>query len=582
MNRNYVTQPMSLVRSRLSQYSKAVSEAFQNRSENYFGHLIYSIIISLCYTIIYNLAYYSIIYSNTSYSIFSSVINAFFQILPLIYILSFNRKIYSCIFVFIILTSTVMLYYSYKIGVVHNVELLSLIYETNIHEIKGLISRNLVLLTIISLPLTILVCGLTPKAHLLYKKSVATIIIMLSIVPLAYQTLHETSVASKIRDHPLTGNFAMPYGYLQAFIRATRQHIRIKSYLGRRAVYTGRAEAAPHGKPLYIVLALGESQRADHLPVFGYARNTMPKLSREDLYIFPPAFSMYNLTTRSVLGMLTQATIAAPDLFETGPSVLTVFRQAGFRTVWLTNQGSMSSGGSSVRAISEAADYFELSANLYQASAKLVDTDMLPMLDRALDVPEQDTLIVLHTYGSHFNYDDRYHDESRVFTPICAENFLECPLDRLINSYDNSLVSTDAYLAELIRRLRSKNAVLFMTSDHGSVLEENRRGQATGNPGMSYPPSRMVPFMLWFSPEFERRDLVAILEANLDKRVSHDMIFHSLLGAADISAPILEEELNIFSPALRPHQDPYISEETAREYAERRGNGRPAHPALPQ
>ncbi|MCL1916198.1 MAG: hypothetical protein FWG17_05790, partial [Desulfovibrionaceae bacterium] len=63
--------------------------------------------------------------------------------------------------------------------------------------------------------------------------------------------------------------------------------------------------------------------------------------------------------------------------------------------------------------------------------------------------------------------------------------------------------------------------------------------------------------------------------SNLDKQVSHDMFFHSMLDAAGIRAPILDEELNIFSPSLRPHQDPYISEETARQFAKRNGNGRP-------
>ncbi|MCL1916196.1 MAG: lipid A phosphoethanolamine transferase [Desulfovibrionaceae bacterium] len=550
---------------------------FKSGSENYLRHLAYSIIVALAYTVIYNIPYYSIIYESvphSAYAVKSGVIIAFFQILPLIYVLSFNRKIYLFVFIFIIFTSSILLYYTYKIGVVHNLQLFFMVYETNIHEIKSVVSFNLVLLSAISAMLAIAVCRINPKAHILYKKSLVTIVIMSTLIPLASGLLRNDQVR-KIRDNALAGaHHAMPYGYMQAFVRATRQHVRMQLYVYERDVYAGPAEIKAHVRPLYIVLALGESARADHLPVYGYARGTMPKLSKEDLHIFPPAFSMATGTTDCVLGILTQATVAAPTLSWSGPTLLSVFKKAGFRTVWLTNQGSVGTGETRLKAVSESADYYELSGNLYKPSAKLADTDVLPMLDRALAGPERDTLIVLHTYGSHFNYDDRYHDEHRIFTPVCGDDFLECPPDRLINSYDNSLVGTDAYLGELIRRLRDKNAVLFMTSDHGQSLDR-RRGHVPGEQAMARPEIRMVPFMLWFSPTFENREKIAVMESNLDKQVSHDMFFHSMLDAAGIRAPILDEELNIFSPLLRPHQDPYISEETARQFAKRSGNGRP-------
>jgi glucan phosphoethanolaminetransferase (alkaline phosphatase superfamily) len=562
----------------LFRHKQSVAKVFESDSENYFRHLVYSIIVALVYTGIYNLPYYSIIYSSTPYAAYavkSGVLIAFFYILPLIYILSFNRIIYLSVFCFVILSSTILLYYTYKIGVVHNIYLFSLVYETNIHEIKSVVSHNLVLLAATSVLLAVIIGRMSPKAHILYKKSLVTIIIMSVLIPLASGLLRDWR-GFKIRDDALSGVHPMPYGYLQAFVRATRQHIRLSSYVGERAAYDGPAEAKPNGRPLYVVLALGESVRADHLPVYGYARETMPRLSREELHIFPPAFSMATGTTQSVLGILTQATVAAQDLSYSGPTLLSVFKKAGFRTIWLTNQGSMGKGETYVRAVSKSADYYDVSGNLYKSSTKLVDADVLPMLDKALAGPEQDTLIVLHTYGSHFNYDDRYYEEYRIFTPVCGKDFLACPLDRLINSYDNSLIATDGYLADLIHRLRDKNAVLFMTSDHGTSMKEgNHRGHIPGTPGMAQPALRMVPFMLWFSPAFEYRERISFLESNLDKRVSHDMLFHSTLAAAGISVSILEEELNIFSPSLRAHQDRYISEETAQVFAERNGSGRP-------
>lgn len=53
---------------------------------------------------------------------------------------------------------------------------------------------------------------------------------------------------------------------------------------------------------------MGESVRADHLPLNGYHRNTMPRLSREsNIVSFPHATSFGIVTRISAIGMFTDA-----------------------------------------------------------------------------------------------------------------------------------------------------------------------------------------------------------------------------------------------------------------------------------
>lgn len=56
-------------------------------------------------------------------------------------------------------------------------------------------------------------------------------------------------------------------------------------------------------------------------------------------------------------------------------------------------------------------------------------------------------VIVLHQKGSHGpEYDQRYPDAMRVFTPVCQTNQLQaCTQEEVINAYDNTIVYTDYF-----------------------------------------------------------------------------------------------------------------------------------------
>ena len=87
--------------------------------------------------------------------------------------------------------------------------------------------------------------------------------------------------------------------------------------------------------------------------------------------------------------------------------------------------------------------------------------------------PSGDILIVLHQMGSHGPaYYRRYPEAFRVFTPTCETSQLDnCDRDQIVNTYDNTIIYTDYFLARVIDFLRAyddrfETAMLY-AGDHG-------------------------------------------------------------------------------------------------------------------
>lgn len=136
-----------------------------------------------------------------------------------------------------------------------------------------------------------------------------------------------------------------------------------------------------------------------------------------------------------------------------------------------------------------------------------LDHDLLPLLDNFIVKSGNKQFIVLHTYGSHFNYRDRYSDKFKVFIPDNSVNLEYRHRDLLINSYDNSILSTDDFLASVIDKLRNTGAVtcMFYLPDHGEdIMDDDRHRFLHASPCPTYYQLH-IPFLIWFSDEYNNR-----------------------------------------------------------------------------
>jgi lipid A ethanolaminephosphotransferase len=165
--------------------------------------------------------------------------------------------------------------------------------------------------------------------------------------------------------------------------------------------------------------------------------------------------------------------------------------------------------------------------------------------------PDTKTLIVLHQGGSHGpQYAKKYPPEFERFKPTCQSVELQkCSSSELINAYDNTIVYTDDVLHRVIGLLKSvkdrPSAMLYM-SDHGESLGEG--GLYLHGVPMALAPEVQftVPLLVWTSDEFAKRGGSTKRPSSFGNRLSHDVIFHSVMGAMGLRSAIYVPEDDLF------------------------------------
>lgn len=304
------------------------------------------------------------------------------------------------------------------------------------------------------------------------------------------------------------------------------------------------------GRPLLIVLVVGETARAANFSLGGYARDTNPELARRDVYYFTDVTSCGTATAMSLPCMFsdlprTEFRLAAARRRD---SVLDIAQRAGLQVRWIDNQ----SGCKNVcdRVPNETAAHYHPASCV---DGECLDDTLLHALDAQLPRMQADTLLVLHAMGSHGPaYHRRAPPGFTPFQPACSTQRLEtCTDEQIVNAYDNTIVYTDHILAGLIDRLEAASgevdALLLYVSDHGESLGELGL-YLHGQPFRLAPRvQKHVPMLLWLS-----RDTAARLEIDplcLRNKVataySHDFLTHTLMGLGGIKSSVYRPNLDI-------------------------------------
>lgn len=140
----------------------------------------------------------------------------------------------------------------------------------------------------------------------------------------------------------------------------------------------------------------------------------------DGLVHFTDVVTQSNNTHKSVPIILSAASAENYGVLYDEKSIVTAFKEAGFRTLVIANQKLTTS---MIGAFYREADTFiDMSAfNTGSTLISLHDAAILPYLKKELDKEDGNLFVVLHTYGSHFNYHERYPKEFRFYTPDKAE-----------------------------------------------------------------------------------------------------------------------------------------------------------------
>lgn len=459
----------------------------------------------------------------------------------------------------IFMVSAGVAYFMSQYGVLIDAGMLRNFAETNVTEVRDLLSIKLFVYIVLLGILPSWLLWLTPVNYRRWHRellskvlvSVASVAVLGGVALVNYQGL-----SSLFRNHHELRLMVVPSNYMGASFSYLREQV---ASARQPFVKIGEdAQRSPswqtHARKSLTVLVVGESARAENFGVLGYNRDTTPTLEKEaGLIAFTDVHSCGTETAVSVPCMFSNMGRKDynPSKAKNEEGLLDVLKRAGLQVIWRDNQSGCK--GTCDRVTLD--DLSHLKDPVLCANSECRDEILLQGLQQFIDTLDKDTVLVLHQMGSHGpEYFKRYPKEYERFTPVCESNALNnCSRESIVNGYDNTLVYTDHVLSTLIDLLRSNQdkvdtAMLYL-SDHGESLGEYNLF-LHGTPYMLAPDQQKhVAMLAWFSDNYQKSYSVDThcLQLSREKPLSQDNLFHSMLGLLEVHSKVYNQDLDMFA-----------------------------------
>ncbi|MGA1714452.1 MAG: phosphoethanolamine transferase CptA [Methylophilaceae bacterium] len=260
--------------------------------------------------------------------------------------------------------------------------------------------------------------------------------------------------------------------------------------------------------PSTHIVVIGESTSRLHMSLYGYERQTNPKLEsmKKELKIFNNVFASRPNTIESLEQVLTFANQEHPDLYKTKPSLMAILKQAGYKLYWISNQQTLTTRNTMLTSFAKQTDEQYFLNNARSQNSYSFDEKVFDPLERVLNNNDEKKIIFVHLIGTHMSYQYRY---PKNFSQFTTAEFLnpEIPKNHIerINHYDNAILYNDYVVYHLIQSLKAKqikNSSLVYFSDHGEEVydvgshEFQGRNEAAPTLGMY-----AIPFFFWVGPD---------------------------------------------------------------------------------
>ncbi len=395
------------------------------------------------------------------------------------------------------------------------------IYPTGLYLIRGLRTTRSVRKSVAAASAIAAIYGLALGHFMIGDKNIKTALLDMAA--------HETSV---------------PLGVIFQSAVALKLHSDYTEVASHRAGFSFGASKPHSAEDEVYIWVVGESARAANWSLFGYARDTTPRLrSVRGLIAFTNMLTTAPHTSVAVPSMLSLQSISNWPQVLAEKSIVSAFNEAGYSTYWLSTQDADEWAGIIPQLASEAGRvrYFN----------DVYDGVLLDQVKKILDDAPWGSgckiFIVLHTKGSHFEYQRRYPSGFARFVTLHGTR-----RDKIIDGYDNSILYTDWVLGNLIGLLseRSASSALVYASDHGENLLDDSR-QLLGH-AMATRYDLSSASFVWLSDRLRQRhpDWASNAERNSKSPLSLSNLPHSMLQLAEIQAPELNLRMSVFDPSF--------------------------------
>lgn len=516
--------------------------------------------ITLYFGFVLNLSFWRFVLTHieiTNMSVGIFVISLPFFILAPLYVF-FNLitapYIGKPIIILLLLISSATNYLMFSYGVYIDTDMIRNVFETNTREALDLVT--------FSGFIWVLITGIIPAVLIAYtkiiyqkprfeilKRLICIVITVLIIAGFAASSYKEyASFGRNNKDvrkllNTINYNYST-FRYFQHQIQANRPFVKIDE----------GAQLMPYEDPhkTVLVFVVGETARSKNFSLYGYERETNPLLAQQDIISFHNTASCGTATAVSLPCMFSHENRDDFDVTDAKytQNLLDILAKGGYDIIWKDNDD----GCKGVCARVKSENMVDTKNKKYCTGTYCHDGILLEGLEDQLRNIKQDTLIVLHTMGSHGpTYYNRYPDEFKKFTPTCdTADIQNCSREAIVNTYDNTILYTDYIVSsviDIVKKFPELEAGVLYVSDHGESLGENNV-YLHGLPyNLAPAEQKEVPFILWMSETMKKYDHVdydCMKQAALTSDYTHDHLFHSITGLLEVDTPLYKRELDVF------------------------------------
>ena len=308
--------------------------------------------------------------------------------------------------------------------------------------------------------------------------------------------------------------------------------------------YEAQRTAEAPGREVYVYI-IGEASRAMNWQLYGYDRETNPLLSQEKgLVVFRDVLTQSNTTHKSVPLILSSVATDEHEELYRRKGLPALFNEAGFDTWFISNQSRQ---GAMIDHLAHDAKHL-----IYIRSPRH-DTQLLDEMRKVLEKSdEQKIRFILHCYGSHFSYHQRYPREFAHFQPDNDVAIAKQHRPMLVNAYDNSIRYTDYVLSQIIDYLGSlenTSSALLYCADHGEDLIDDDRERFLHASPTTTAYQLYVASLAWFSDSYREHfpEKAAAAEANETAPATTHALFHTMADMASIRGRFLSTKVSLVS-----------------------------------
>ncbi len=343
-------------------------------------------------------------------------------------------------------------------------------------------------------------------------------------------------------------------GGINAYSSFLQEQARFSKLVNSKIIQPGFSRLNEHQNETHVIV-IGESTGRHHMSLFGYERNTNPKLSlNKDIIAFKNVTSSHAHTFPALEKAFSFKSDRSPDLGIENGTILDLLHQANYKTTWLSNQAITGRFETPVSVLASKADK-KIFSNVLSGH-EAYDEILLDDYSRVIHTPGSKVIFV-HLMGTHMSYSDRYPPDFDHYTGVPKDRMLQEDQLKFINTYDNAIRYNDHIISELIERLDKVEGAcsLLYFSDHGEEVYDYRDFHGHSDVLRS---KYMVdvPLLMWTNEQFRNNNTAKIKTAELNAGSPYktDDLIHTMADLYDVHCNLTEPEKSLFFEQLPSSQ----------------------------